>query len=67
MIMINQNQYYINHYFFQYKNAKKVDELCFLYGGQFIDKNFTYFNLSNSIDKERKTISIIVTDDEQKN
>ena len=51
---------------FSIKTQKKVDELCFLYGGQFIDKNSTFIKLSNSIDKERKTMSIIVTDDEQK-
>ena len=51
---------------FSIKTQKKVDELCFLYGGKFIDKNSTFIKLSNSIDKERKTMSIIVTDDEQK-
>ena len=51
---------------FSIKIQKNVDELCFLYGGKFIDKNSTYIKLANSIDKERKIISIIVTDDEQK-
>ena len=51
---------------FSIKTQKKVDELCFLYGGKFIDKNSTFIKLSNSIDKERKTMSIIVTDDEKK-
>ena len=51
---------------FSIKIQKNVDELCFLYGGKFIDKNSTYIKLANSIDKERKIISIIVTDDVQK-
>ena len=51
---------------FSIKIQKNVDELCFLYGGKFIDKNSTYIKLANSIDKERKIISIIVNDDVQK-
>ena len=51
---------------FSIKIQKNVDELSFLYGGKFIDKNSTYIKLANSIDKERKIISIIVIDDEQK-
>ena len=47
---------------FSQKIEKKTDDLVFLYGGKFIDRNLTFIELANSIDKERKIISIVVND-----
>ena len=44
------------------KAIKRKEDLCFLYAGQIINTNLTFNNLANSIDKQRKTISILVTD-----
>ena len=49
------------------KVQKNKDNLLFLYGGQFVQKNSTFINLANSLDKTRKTISIIVTEKEEDN
>ena len=49
------------------KVQKSKDNLLFLYGGQFVQKNSTFINLANSVDKTRKTISIIVTEKEEDN
>ena len=48
------------------KIEKKEDDLVFLYGGKFVDKNLTFNALANSLDKERKTISILALDDNEK-
>ena len=47
---------------FSQKIEKKTDGMVFLYKGQFIDKNLTFIELANSIDKERKIMSIVVND-----
>ena len=44
------------------KIKKNIGNLCFLYGGQIINKHLTFIQLANSIDRQRKIISIIVTD-----
>ena len=51
----------IIHKFCQ-KIELKSDDMVFLYGGKFIDKNLTFIELANSIDKKRKIISIVVND-----
>ena len=51
---------------FSEKVEKKTDEMVFLYKGQFIDKSLTFIELANSIDKERKIISIVVNDTNHK-
>ena len=43
------------------KVQKNKDDLCFLYGGQVVNVNTTFNGLANSIDKKRKIISIIAT------
>ena len=48
------------------KIEKKEDDLVFLYGGKLVDKNLTFNGLANSLDKERKTVSIIAVDDNDK-
>lgn len=52
---------------FCYKANKNKDELCFLYNGNIIKGNPTFFELANSLDKKRKIMSIIVTDAYAKN
>ena len=47
---------------FEIKTEKNPNDLCFLYGGQIIDKNLTFIGLANSFDRQRKIISVIVTD-----
>ena len=47
---------------FGIKIEKNTKDLCFLYGGQIIDKNLTFIGLANSFDRQRKVISVIVTD-----
>ena len=49
------------------KAQKNMNDLCFLYNGKIVDINLTFFNLANSFDKERKIISLIVTDQYAKN
>ena len=49
------------------KAQKNMNDLCFLYNGKIVDTNLTFFNLANSFDKERKIISLIVTDQYAKN
>ena len=49
------------------KAKKNMNDLCFLYNGKIVDTNLTFFNLANSFDKERKIISLIVTDQYAKN
>ena len=44
------------------KAQKNTSELSFLYGGQIIDVNKTFNETANSQDKERKKITILVTD-----
>ena len=44
------------------KVLKRKEDLIFLYGGQMINMNLTFYNLANSIDRQRKIISIVVTD-----
>ena len=46
---------------FSQKVQKNKDDLCFLYGGQVVNVNTTFNGLANSIDKKRKIISIIAT------
>jgi len=52
---------------FCYKANKNKDELCFLYNGNIIKGNPTFFELANSLDKKRKIMSILVTDAYAKN
>ena len=47
---------------FEIKMERNPNDLCFLYGGQIIDKNLTFIGLANSFDRQRKIISVIVTD-----
>ena len=47
---------------FSIKIQQNTADLCFLYGGQLIDKNLTFIGLVNSFDRQRKVISVIVTD-----
>ena len=49
------------------KAQKNMNDLCFLYNGKIVDINLTFFSLANSFDKERKIISLIVTDQYAKN
>ena len=52
---------------FVIKQKKNKDELCFLYNGNIIKGNPTFFELANSLDKKRNIMSIIVTDAYAKN
>ena len=47
---------------FSQKVQKNKDDLCFLYGGQVVNTNSTFISLANNLDKKRKIISIIATD-----
>ena len=47
---------------FSQKVQKNKDDLCFLYGGQVVNTNYTFISLANNLDKKRKIISIIATD-----
>ena len=49
------------------KAQKNMNDLCLFYNGKIVDTNLTFFNLANSFDKERKIISLIVTDQYAKN
>ena len=49
------------------KAQKNMNDLCFLYNGKIVDINLTFFSLANSFDKERKIISLLVTDQYAKN
>lgn len=49
------------------KVNKRKEDLCFLYSGQIINNFRTFNNLANSLDKQRKTISILVIDAYAKN
>lgn len=50
------------------KIQKSKDQLHFIYSGQIISNyNLTFIELANSIDKTRKTMSIIVTDSSNNN
>ena len=46
---------------FSQKVQKNKDDLCFLYGGNVVNVNTTFNGLANSIDKKRKIITIIAT------
>ena len=62
-ILCNENDIFeniINKYCLKIKKNKK--DLCFLYDGKIINKNLTYNNLANTIDRNRKIMSIIVSD-----
>ena len=48
------------------KAQRNKGDLCFLYGGQIINMNLTFKSLANSLDKQRKVISIIVTENDGK-
>ncbi len=43
------------------KIKRNTNDLCFLYGGQIINKNLTFNTLVNPFDRQRKIISVIVT------
>ena len=49
------------------KVLKKKEDFVFLYGGQMINMNSTFYNLANPIDRQRKIITIVVTDAYAKN
>ena len=49
------------------KILKKKEDLVFLYGGQMINMNSTFYNLANPIDRQRKIITIVVTEAYAKN
>ena len=62
-IYCNENDKFSNIIIkFSQKVQKNKDDLCFLYGGQVVNVNTTFNGLANSIDKKRKIISIIATD-----
>ena len=44
------------------KMEKNINELYFLYDGHIIEVNKTFKEVANSLDKQRKKISILVTD-----
>ena len=49
------------------KVLRKKEDFVFLYGGQMINMNSTFYNLANSIDRQRKIITIVVTEAYAKN
>ena len=49
------------------KILRKKEDFVFLYGGQMINMNSTFYNLANSIDRQRKILTIVVTDAYAKN
>ena len=48
------------------KVKKNVEDLNFIYSGNFVNHNFDFISIANSIDKQRKIISIVVTDNNSK-
>ena len=49
------------------KAQKNIEDLCFLYGGKLVNNNLDFISIANSIDKQRKIISIVVTDNSKDN
>ena len=66
-ILCNENDS-INNIFQKFCNKveKSKNNLLFIYNGDIINENKTFFDLANSFDKQRKVISIIVYDNEQR-